>query len=148
MAELKITRKKSGSIISNINQMLTSTKVDAMDRTPVTELAFAELIAATLPLAPQGQDVADFYRTNCIEGVKAFLDQAVELVSISQEQCLLAVYGVYAYRVSMIQPENLTDVRPCIGRYIRRLPQRHADMVMKYPTLNDNYWALADSIYV
>lgn len=148
MAELKITRKKSGSIVANINQMLTATKVDAMDRTPVTELGFAELIAATLPLAPEGQDVADFYRANCLDGVRAFLDQAVELVQINQEQTLLAVFGVYAYRISVIQPSNLTDVRPCIGRYMRKLPQRHADMVAKYPTLNENYWALADSIYV
>lgn len=148
MRELKITRKKSGNILANINQMLTATKVDAIDRTAVTELAFAELTAATLPLCPTGQDPADFYRANCIEGVRAFLDQVVEMVSINQEQCLLAIWGVYAYRLSIIQPLNLTDVRPCVGRYMAKMPERHSAMIAKYPTLNENYWALADSIYV
>lgn len=148
MAELKLTRKKSGAIISNVNQMLTACKVDAVDRTPATEIAFAELIAATLPIPPQDQDRSAFYRATCLEGVKGFLDQLVEMVSINQEQTLLAVWGVYDYRMSIITPITLSDVRPCIGRYCRKLPKRHSDMVQKYPDLADNYWAISDSIYV
>lgn len=147
MAELKLNRKKSVVLISDLNYLLSTCKVDAIDRTPVTELAFAELIAATLPLAGPEQDVQQFYRTTVMDGVKSFLDQLCELVQINHEQCMLAVWGVYSYRQSVVNPLTLSDVRPCIGRYIAKLPVRHADMVKKYPTLADNYWAISQTIY-
>lgn len=147
MAELKISRKKSTTLISDVNYMLSACKVDAVDRTPATELAFAEMIAATLPIAGAGQDVAQFYRGTVLQGVKDFLDQLCELIQINQEQTLLAVWGVYSYRMSIIAPLTLNDVRPCIGRYIAKLPVRHAEMVKKYPDLNENYWAIGNTIY-
>lgn len=147
MAELKISRKKSTALISDINYMLAQCKVDAIDRTPATELAFAEMIAATLPVAGQGQDVAQFYRGTVLDGVKDFLDQLCELVQINQEQTLLAVWGCYSYRMSIIAPLTLSDVRPCIGRYVAKMPVRHADMIKKYPDLADNYWAISNTIY-
>lgn len=147
MAELKLSRKRAGQLVSDVNFMLSSTKVDAVDRTAATELAFAEMIAATLPVAGQGIDLANFYRTTLMDGVKGFLDQLVEVIQINQEQALLAVWGAYDYRMSVCTPRDLQDVRPCLERYKRKLPKRHADMVDKYPTLKDNYWAIGSTIY-
>jgi hypothetical protein len=147
MATLKLSRAKSAELISAVNYLFSTNGVSNADRTPAAELVFAELIAVTLPLASEGQKAEDFYRSTLLAGVRAFLDQLCEVVQINHEQCMLAVWGAYSYRQSIVVVKNLFDIRPDIGRYIGKMPQRHADIIKRYPVLSDSYWGISALIY-
>lgn len=147
MPVLKLSKKKSAELVSQVNYMFSSNKVDAVDRTPVAELAFAELIAGTLPTCGDGQDVAQFYRGTLMDGVKSFMDQLVEVIQLNQEQCLLAVWAAYAYRMRVASPRGPGDIRPCVVQYLSTMPTRHGDMIKKYPNLCEQYWGIASLIY-
>lgn len=148
MPVLTISKKKSAELIAQLNYMFSRCKVDSIDRTAAAELAFAEMISATLPSCGAEQSVAEFYRSTLLDGVKDFLDQLVEVVQINQEQCLLAVWGAYDYRMSIVIPKRLSDCRPCIGRYLEKVPARHAEMIAKYPELGECYYGIGSVIYV
>lgn len=148
MPALKITKKRSVELVSQLNYLFSTNKVDAVDRNPVAELAFAELIAGTLPACGEGQDLAQFYRGTLLDGVRDFVDQVVEVVQMNQEQCLLAVWASYSYRMRCAQPRNPGDVRPNLAAYSAQMPARHANVMAKYPNITENYWGLASIIYV
>lgn len=147
MHTLKLSKRSLAELISQVNYMFSANRVDAMDRTPVAELAFAELIAATLPTVAEGQAAADFYRTTLLDTVRAFVDDLVEVVQINHEQCLLAVWSAYNYRMSMVNPQFPSHARPCLERYVAMLPPRHGELVVKYPNLCNEYGAIASFIY-